>query len=274
MIVSSSWRIVLTLLVAAVAGGILLNACGGPACGRLCEGGFWHDEDYVSKNPSVALVQVELDKEVDINAENDDGRTPLRFGLLYGSPEVVELLLDHGAVDKNYPDPLCLASRETQKAELLLDRGANVNAACLLDYSPLMIAVTNGNTSLVQSLILYGADVNAINDHGLTVLVVALRQPVEEVATEEIIQLLLAYGADPNSESQFAGSLSGRPLHWAILEGNVAGVRALLDSGANVEAKNADGETPCDYGKYLAREVFSSSADLEEWEEIEPLVCP
>lgn len=242
-----------------VASGILLTACGGPACGRLCEGDFWHDEDYAPKNPSVAQVQGELDKEVDVNAENDDGRTPLRFGLLYGSSEVVELLLDHGAVDKNHTeDPLCVASRETQKAELLLDRGANVNAACTLSYSPLMTAVINGNISLVQTLILYGADVNAINDHGSTVLVIALEQPAGEVTTEEIIRLLLADGADPNSESQFAGSLSGRPLHWAILEGNVAGVRALLDSGANVEAKDADGETPCDYGKYLAREVFSN----------------
>jgi hypothetical protein len=40
------------------------------------------------------------------------------------------------------------------------------------------------------------------------------------------------------------------PLHWAASNGNASVVRALVAAGADMEAKNADGETPLEVANY------------------------
>ena len=275
----NSRRIVLALLVITVASGILLTACGGPACGRLCEVDFWLDEDYVSTNPSVAAVQAELDKGPDVNAENDDGMTPLRFAFFRGSPEVVELLLDHGADARAGQESLCLILGNedaiARKAELLFDRGADVNFTCPNGQTPFTWAVFVGkNVPLVQTMILYGADVNARDEKGNAALGWALVGSNDAAANrEEIVRLLLQYGADPNTDSS-EGTLQGdSPLHIAVIFADVGAVQALLDHGANPDAKDSDGETPCDLGRDLASSPSASEEWRAAWEEIGPLVC-
>ena len=40
------------------------------------------------------------------------------------------------------------------------------------------------------------------------------------------------------------------PLHWAASNGNASVVRALVAGGADMMAKNADGETPLEVANY------------------------
>lgn len=68
----------------------------------------------------------------------------------------------------------------------------------------------------------------------------------------EIVSLLLKYGADPNvKECPF------QPLHWAVYLTKFKTIQLLLDYGANVKAQDKDGETPL----YLACGAEKDSED-------------
>ena len=86
----------------------------------------------------LEMVQVLLDYEVDVNAKNDWGNTPLDYALDIrpnnADPSVVRLLLDHGA-DPNLQandglTPLYRASRhgKVEIVRLLVERGASIEA--------------------------------------------------------------------------------------------------------------------------------------------------
>jgi hypothetical protein len=67
--------------------------------------------------------------------------------------------------------------------------------------------------------------------------------------------VLIELGAQVNAG---AGGYSGTPLHCAVDGKNMAAVEALLAHGADVNAKNRDGQTPLEYGLQRA-----SNIDLE-----------
>jgi len=97
--------------------------------------------------------------------------------------------------------------------------------------------------NIAMMLIRKGADVNARNDNGVT----PLHRAVEVDDIELFEMLLSAPGADINA----LGMDGGTPLHSAALEAEVNMVKFLLDNGADVNARNEDGET--------------SLAVIEEW---------
>ena len=43
-------------------------------------------------------------------------------------------------------------------------------------------------------------------------------------------------------------------LHWAVVFGHTEAIRALLDAGADIEAKDNDGKTPLQRAKILDKE--------------------
>jgi hypothetical protein len=68
-------------------------------------------------------------------------------------------------------------------------------------------------------------------------------------------------GAEPAVAAQDDAGLS--PLHWAVVRGNRACVRALVDAGADVAAKDANGRTP----REMAAELKSLGAYTRALEE-------
>ena len=76
-----------------------------------------------------AGVQAELDKGVDVNAEDEFGFTPLHQATFNGHKEVVELLIAKGAdvnaKDKNGETPLdwAIFNKQTETADLLRKHG-------------------------------------------------------------------------------------------------------------------------------------------------------
>ena len=53
------------------------------------------------------------------------------------------------------------------------------------------------------------------------------------------------------------GTASAGPIHDAAKTGDLAGVQAELDKGADVNAKNEDGETPLDFTKQTKQKAIA-----------------
>jgi hypothetical protein len=91
---------------------------------------------------------------------------------------------------------------------------------------PLCIAAIMGNFQLAKELIGQGANVNAKDTSGRTVLFHAVPHP-------KILQFLIENGA--GLEAAGDGGLT--PLMWAVMQGAVESVKILIAAGANVEAR-------------------------------------
>ena len=116
--------------------------------------------------------------------------------------------------------------------ELIKSSGANMPDP--RGTTPLMMAATYGNLESMKILIDAGAKVNAANEFGATALLWC-------AADQAKVQLLLAHGADVNTQSK-----QGRtPLLIAAgTNGNSNTVRMLLEKGANPAAADNTGATP------------------------------
>ena len=171
--------------------------------------------------------------------------------------------LDHGAQSNaeniRGESPLHLVSRGQYNSQdqrdgvsivqLLLERGANVNAQDKDHLTPLHLACYNGKLEIVRALLSHGASVNAKGMLGQTALHLVLdgnRSGRDAVA---VVRLLLENGADVNAQDNYE-----TPLHLACNYGKPAIGRVLLIYGANANAANTRGQTPLhtlSFGSYV-----------------------
>ena len=140
------------------------------------------------------------------------------------------------------------------KGETLESLGANydLNGACF-----------HGHWQLCQFLIEYGADVNAADsDTGESPLHAALckaNRPVYDV----IVEMLLLEGANSNCKTKNlveTGSFmrdsktrAETPLHRAAAFGSEKAIQLLLDSGADIESQDANGDSPLTWASWHLR---------------------
>jgi len=101
--------------------------------------------------------------------------------------------------------------------------------------TPLSLACTNGNTSIVELLLEAGSDANTALPGGETALMTASR-----TGRLEPVQELLARGANVNARE----SKGQTALMWAAADGYVDVVDALLKAGADFRTPLASGFTP------------------------------
>lgn len=118
---------------------------------------------------------------------------------------VVELLLEYGAdvnvVGAHGDTALCLSLQRDYAVitDLLLAHGADVNSHAENGDTALLIAVYKGNKTHTQKLLERGADINAKGSSG-TVITVAC-----ERGSDDMVQLLLDWGAEATFEEDFMG---------------------------------------------------------------------
>jgi uncharacterized protein len=84
-----------------------------------------------------------------------------------------------------------------EAVDLLLDLGADPNAKLTNGWAPIMGAVWGGDRRMYERLIGAGADPNAVVGEGLRPLMIAVLGD----SSEELIQSLIAHGADPASQT-------------------------------------------------------------------------
>jgi ankyrin repeat protein len=183
-----------------------------------------------------------------IHAAANDGDGQRVNSMLKDNPNLVS---DRSAIGTT---PLHLA-RNGYVAELLLSKGADINAKDNSSQTPLHTAAGYGRKSVVEFLLSKGADVNAKCRGDITPLHEAASTPYSNTET---VEALLAKGADVN-----ARTIDGNtPLHqaarlldyygdYSIMQGNTPlhkfnrdVLELLLAKGADVNAKNLEGTTP------------------------------
>jgi len=85
---------------------------------------------------------------------------------------------------------------DLEQVELLIDSGADIDARNSLGWTPLMLSAGDiDSDKTAKFLIMHGADVNAKNKYGLTPLMIAARS-----GRITIIESLLEYGADIDAQ--------------------------------------------------------------------------
>ena len=189
---------------------------------------------------------VEVDR-----ATTDDGTTPLRQAAFQRFPEVVKVLLQHGAdVDKASLDgdtPLHCASQvgSVEVAEVLLECRADVNKTNMKRETPLDFAAHFGHLAVVRLLLQSRADVDKADHDGTTPLHFAAQKGSVEVA-----EVLL----ESRANVTMTDTTKETPLHLAAYFGHVAVVRLLLQSPADTTLKTQWGLTPLVVARREGRE--------------------
>jgi ankyrin repeat protein len=138
-----------------------------------------------------------------VNAINSLAQTPLHYAANAGSADLVPLLIAHGAdpniTDQAGYTPLhdAIFSNRLEFANRLIEGRADLNAPRLEKLQkPLHVATTCRNRTAVELLLEKGADVDAVNGSGLTPLIIASRR--NDI---ELVCLFLDRGADVNKSS-------------------------------------------------------------------------
>ena len=186
-----------------------------------------------------------------------------------GHPEMMRLLEQHKALLTVADAARC---GDLPLLQEVLDRDPEMLSSYdWLDWLPLGRAAAEGRTEAVEFLLEQGAEADQRDMQNQTALdrvLSATRAP--QPAKLRIIETLLSHGADVNagpirplSLAAQSGDLEaarlllqhgakvdakdangGRPLHGAACQGDCALIGLLLDQGADVNAKTGDGVTP------------------------------
>jgi uncharacterized protein len=186
------------------------------------------------RNHDKAAVRTLLQNRADVNATGADGATPL-----------------HWAAHMD----------DAETAAVLIANGANVKTVNRHGVSPLWLAAINGNASLIELLLKAGADPNTTAAGGETVLMTAAR-----TGKPEAVKALIAHGADVNLKERARGQSA---LMWAAAEGNTAVIEVLAANKADLRARSAGGFSPLLFavreGKLDAvRALIKAGADINE----------
>lgn len=173
------------------------------------------------------IIKVLLDYNVDTNACD------------YKKNTILHLL----ANDANLDDDIVTIF------EMLLIKGANINAKNVNGSTPLHIAVKNRGMKIefLKLLIKQSANVNAVDEDGKTPLHLLCKNSWSEEKNEKIIEILVSAGAEIDAKDKHGLS----PLYTACLSNNKKIVLQLLNFGANINIEYLKNKTIvhylCDY---------------------------
>jgi ankyrin repeat protein len=217
--------------------------------------------DLVRGDNVQAMQQAVAQDPESVNQLNELGLPPLYTAALYRNREAINLLLEHGAVVDIFA---CAYLDKATDADILLKRNPDLARATTRNgMTALHYAAQAGHLDVVDILLRYHSDVNALDNHGRTALMEACHAgPWKSEPAEEIIQLLLDHNAQIDLFQAGAmgrtgliesildrdGSLIDSPddrgrtaLFHAARNNRFAAVKLLVERGADVNRSDAVG---------------------------------
>ncbi len=214
-------------------------------------------------NSSTAMINRLLAARADPNIVPPTDGTPLMLTAQQGNVEAVKALLAHGANPQAREAAhgqtalmWAVSARHPDVVRALLDGGADVRErstswtqtmvlCCQLyegdyagvapvavgGYTPLLFAAQDGDVESAKLLLAAGANPNDAAPDGSSAIVIAAHAGQDDVG-----KVLLNAGADPNA----AGS-GYTALHVAAMKGDLVLMAALIDHGADLNARQQKG---------------------------------
>jgi ankyrin repeat protein len=230
-----------------------------------------------ARDLDASRAAIEAGASVQADPEGVDG--PLALAALRKFAAGVELLLERGA-DPNRVDmtgrTAIFRAATPRIAKLLIAAGASLDVRDRKGGTPLHLAAIN-HSPMVPFLLAQGLDPDVRDDEGKTALEHAcfhlVRKSVEALIdgreltpeagaralraaagdygkkAEQIVEILLTHGADPNG----LGSPASTPLHAAVHAGPSRVPFLLLAAGADPNVPNDVGATPLHSAAHYCR---------------------
>ncbi|KAJ5259939.1 hypothetical protein N7497_011246 [Penicillium chrysogenum] len=188
----------------------------------------------------------------------------------YKAKGVLECFLEAGwdinePVDALKPPVLSYAVTDIEMTSWLLEHGANPNAQCEVDCTPLSYAVRNASLSVIKLLLNHGGDAQK----GQLLQYAVCRD--EEL--EDVVSLLVDRGAPLNATMyqdgptfmRFFPLSLGTALHVATEQGKANAIRLLIRLEADTSVKDANGDTALEWAqKWNETEMVKLLGDLED----------
>ncbi|WP_264723490.1 ankyrin repeat domain-containing protein [Wolbachia endosymbiont (group A) of Cheilosia soror] len=229
---------------------------------------FNQEKNRVSSIPQIAALVSGLPLDEAVEKDNLDSVNTLHHAVITNNYAMAQLLISEGtdieARDNDGKTPLSRAVSldKPDMVQLLLNKGADIEAEDNDGRTPLSRAVTLGNLNMVQLLLNKGAYIYSKDGNGKTIFEIAHECHKAEIvnylitkqdkygntilhyAAEEgnlnLVELLL----DNNTHISVKNSDGWIPLHLAVKEGKLDVVELLMRKGANIDAKDNNNQTP------------------------------
>ena len=199
------------------------------------DGTGWTDLDYAAALDWLAMARALLaaGAPVDPRLRTDGERLDPRLLSTLNScgQDQFKRLLRTGAT----PLHIAAAADAGGVVALLLDGGAEPDAADATTATPLHYAAAGHSDSAAAVLAARGADVGAATRKGVTPLHASARRDAVSV-----VRVLLDHGADVGAQDRGGDT----PLHRAASGDAAVAAALLLDRGADISAGAHDGVTP------------------------------
>lgn len=211
------------------------------------------------------MVRLLLDNGADCEKEDTRGKTPLRRAVDLDCVDIVILLLEYGAnaaakasAGSRAPgEELILYAVSNRKSDsnveltrILLEHGANVEAASVFGQTPLLWAAKCGDYDMILLLLSFGADLEATNNMLQTPLFCAAQE-----GQADAVKLLLSHGA--NVDHQDAKGVS--VLTAAVKSKDGPTVKLLRPSTKDTAASRLLGDARHSVDKLRTISGFSKS---------------
>ncbi|TYJ15760.1 hypothetical protein E1A91_A10G205600v1 [Gossypium mustelinum] len=176
-----------------------------------------------------------------VEAQNADGQTALHLACRRGSAELVEAILEYAeanvdVLDKDGDPPLvfALAAGSPECVLALIRRGADVQSRLRDGFGPSVahVCAYHGQPDCMRELLLAGADPNAVDDEGESVLHRAVAKKYTDCAL-----VILEYGGCRSMAVLNSKNLT--PLHLCVATWNVAVVKRWVEVASPDEIADA-----------------------------------
>ncbi|XP_034827404.1 rabankyrin-5 [Maniola hyperantus] len=203
------------------------------------------------------LVAPLIEGGADPNIRNGKGFTLLHQSIVEEDSRTAIFLLDHGA-DMNAltdagetPLQLAIHCRLGLVVEALCVRGVDMSRLDANGVPPLWAALDSGQEEVASILVRNGADADCWGPGPDGCLQNLLHKAIDE-NKESLATFLVRSGCDvesprrpgPNGEGADVAADKQAPLHLCCTWGLTEVIQTLLEHGANINSKDAEGKTP------------------------------